>query len=408
MEKIVCRRCLLEEMNDEDAKRVVRDYLETMNPNEKTEEKTYRERLQMCRECDRLINGTCLECGCYVEIRAALKKADCPHKKWSVSCNLCPRNCHADRSAGRSGFCGVDNRILVNRAALHMWEEPCISGAEGSGTVFFSGCNLHCCYCQNYDISRGTKGFEISEERLSEIFLELQEKKANNINLVTPTHYVPQIIRAISRARDNGLKLPILYNSGGYESVDTVKMLEGYIDIWMPDMKYMSGDIAQRYSKASDYFEKASEALDEMVAQMRRRALQEQMSQGSSDKESLDIDGICRFDNRGMMTRGVIVRHMTLPGCTGDSKRILRYLHEKYGDDIYISIMSQYTPMKQILVSDEFPELKRKITKEEYGRLIDFAEKIGITKAFVQNGDVAEESFIPEFDGEGVFNVYNY
>ena len=374
----------MEEMNDEDAKRVVRDYLETMNPEDRADKALYSERLHICRNCDRLINGTCLECGCYVEIRAALKKAECPQKKWekvreSKGCRLCPRNCGADRTAGLKGFCGVDGDIMVNRAALHMWEEPCISGKEGSGTVFFSGCNLHCCYCQNYDISLGSKGIKISEERLSEIFLELEAKKANNINLVTPTHYVPQIIGAIKRAKEQGLKLPILYNSGGYESVETVKMLNGYVDIWMPDMKYMSSELSGKYSNAPDYFEKASAAIEEMVSQ-----------------------SALSFDGRGMMKSGVIVRHMTLPGATGDSKRILRYLHEKYGDRIYISIMSQYTPMKQTLESNEFPELKRKVTKEEYGRLVEFAEKIGIVNAFVQNGDVAEESFIPDFDGEGV------
>lgn len=385
MEKIVCRHCLLEEMNDEDAKKVVRNYLDTMEPAEKAAENVYSDRLMCCRQCDRLINGTCLDCGCYVEIRAAMKKADCPQKKWD-SCHLCPRNCGVNRNAGQKGFCGEDNEIMVTRAALHMWEEPCVSGKEGSGAVFFAGCNLHCCFCQNYGISGGETGIKISIERMSEIFIELQEKKANNINLVTPTHYVPQIKKAIEAAKKKGLSIPILYNCGGYESVDTVKQLEGYIDIWMPDMKYMSSELSSRYSKAPDYFEKASDALTEMVEQMKRR----------------NNDDVCAFDERGMMQRGVIVRHMTLPGATGDSKRILRYLHENYGDDIYISIMSQYTPMKHILESDEYPELKRKVSKEEYSRLVDFAERIGIVNAFIQTGDVAEESFIPEFDGEGV------
>lgn len=317
-------------------------------------------------------------------------------------CRLCPRNCGADRNSGAKGYCGVDSNIYITRAALHFWEEPCISGYEdsldedagntetkisGSGTVFFSGCNLHCCFCQNYEISTGSVGQVISYERLSEIFLELQEKGALNINLVTPTHYVPWIIKALDRAKENGLKLPVLYNSGGYENVDTIKALEGYIDIWMPDMKYKSSELSKKYSNAPDYFDKAAQAINEMVAQIKRR------NNGS----------VCQF-TKGVMTQGVIVRHMTLPGAIADSKRVLRYLYESYGNDIYISIMSQYTPMKHILEGDKFPELKEKVAIKDYDRLVEFANKIGIENAFIQQGDIAKESFIPAFNGEGVLH----
>ncbi|MCQ2495273.1 MAG: radical SAM protein [Lachnospiraceae bacterium] len=302
-------------------------------------------------------------------------------------CRICPRACGADREAGNIGFCGTPEDIFVSRAALHMWEEPCISGKNGSGTVFFSGCNLHCCFCQNYDISRGSQGKKITVERLAEIFLELQARQANNINLVTPTHYAFAIIPAIELAKNKGLTLPVVYNCGGYESVDTIKRLADYVDIWMPDMKYKSAELSARYSNAADYFERASKALEEMV-----RSTEAKGGMAFSEDKPEEM----------IMTRGVIVRHMTLPGATADSKRILRYLHESYGDRIYISIMSQYTPMPHIMNTDKFPELKRKVDPAEYGRLVDFAERIGIENAFIQEGEVAEESFIPQFDCSGV------
>lgn len=305
----------------------------------------------------------------------------------SKGCELCPRKCGTDRASGLAGFCGEPYELQVARAALHMWEEPCISGKNGSGAVFFSGCNLHCCFCQNYDISRGKKGKRITEDRLSEIFLELQAKKANNINLVTPTHYVPQIIEALDKARRQGLDIPVVYNCGGYEEADTVRRLEGYVDIWMPDMKYLSSELSGRYSAAPDYFEKASAALKEMVRQTDEKG----GAAYRSDPEQGDI-----------MMQGVIVRHMLLPGQIADSKRLLRYLHTEYGERIVLSIMSQYTPMPQILESDKYPELKCGVGKEEYERLVSFAEKIGIENAYIQEGEVASESFIPAFDLEGV------
>lgn len=309
------------------------------------------------------------------------------YMKEQNACLLCPRKCGANRSEGHIGYCGEDYELHVARAALHMWEEPCISGTNGSGAVFFSGCNLHCCFCQNSEISGGKAGKKITVERLAEIFLELQDKNANNINLVTPTHYVPAIIEALELAKKNGLDLPVVYNCGGYESVDSVRMLAPYIDIWMPDMKYLSSELSGRYSNAPDYFEKASLALEEMVRQNEAKG------------------GILYYNDpvQGeLMKRGVIVRHMLLPGQVADSKRLLRYLHTQYGDKIVLSIMSQYTPMPQILNTDRFPELKRQVSKEEYGRLVTFAEKIGIENAFVQEGEVASESFIPAFDCEGV------
>ena len=299
-------------------------------------------------------------------------------KNGEAECRLCPRNCGVDRTAGHKGFCGQDSRIIVGRAALHMWEEPCISGSSGSGTVFFSGCNLRCVFCQNKDLSRASKGIEVSVGRLADIFVELQDKNANNINLVTPTHYVPQIISALELARNRGLRLPVVWNCGGYESVDTLRMLEGYVDVWLPDFKYKSDELAMRYSGAGDYFERASAAIAEMVRQTR---------------------GQCVFDKNGIMTRGVIVRHLVLPGQTADSKRVLRYLHETYGDKIYISIMSQFTPVTDLT---DYPEINRTLMEEEYNRVTEFATRIGIQNGFIQQGETAKESFIPAFDGEGV------
>ena len=302
------------------------------------------------------------------------------HSKGS-ECRLCPRNCRTDRSAGQKGYCGETAEIVAARAALHMWEEPCISGKEGSGTVFFAGCNLRCVFCQNYDLSRAKVGVVITSGRLADIFIEQQERGANNINLVTPTHYVPQIIEALQLARNKGLRLPVVYNSGGYESVETLRMLEGYVDVWMPDFKYKSDELAMRYSGAPDYFERASAAIAEMVRQ---------------------TGGKCVFDKNGIMTRGVIVRHLVLPGQTADSKRILRFLHESFGDGIYISIMNQFTPMTDL---SAYPEINRTLDSDEYDRVIGFAERIGIRNGFIQQGGTAKESFIPSFDGEGVLPV---
>lgn len=292
-------------------------------------------------------------------------------------CNLCPKNCNADRKRGQKGACGVTGEgILCARAALHMWEEPCISGEKGSGAVFFSGCPLGCVYCQNYDISRGA-GKEISVERLSEIFLELQEQGAVNINLVTPTHYTPEIIEALRLAKEKGLKLPIVYNCSGYERVETLQTLEGWIDVYLTDFKYMDSEIAARYSHAMDYPEVTKAALAEMVRQT----------------------GNASFDEEGIMTRGVILRHLLLPGHLQNAKEVVKYAYETYGAQVYLSLMNQYTPLSQ--VKDQ-PELNRSVTKREYDRLVEYALSIGVEQGFIQEGETAKESFIPAFDYEGV------
>jgi len=292
-------------------------------------------------------------------------------------CTLCPRECHADRTAGRKGYCKMTGELVVARAALHMWEEPCISGEEGSGTVFFSGCALGCVYCQNHNISRGLAGKKITVHRLAEIFLELQEKGANNINLVTPSHYVPHIIEALDISREKGLILPVVYNCSGYEKVETLRLLEGYVDVYLPDFKYVSDALAEKYSNCRNYFAAASKALEEMVRQA----------------------GDARFDERGIMRKGVIVRHLALPGQLEDSKRVIKYLFETYGNRIYYSIMNQYTPIAKL---KEYPELNRKISEEEYRELVDYALEIGVENGYIQEGETALESFIPEFNGEGV------
>lgn len=293
-------------------------------------------------------------------------------------CKLCPRKCGVNRLKGQTGRCHSTRKIVVARAALHSWEESCISGTEGSGAVFFSGCNLGCIYCQNHLISKGQKGEIITEERLAEIFLELQEQGANNINLVTPTHYVPQIIVALEHAKKMGLTLPIVYNTSGYECADTIRMLDGYIDVYLPDYKYRDPILAERYSAAADYPQRAAEALEKMVHQV----------------------GSCRFDeNTGLIKKGVMVRHMVLPGHVNNAKAVIRYLYEKYGNHICYSIMSQYTPMEQMR---EHPFLHRRITKREYDRVVDFALNLGIENGYIQDRKVAVDSFIPAFDGDGV------
>lgn len=293
-------------------------------------------------------------------------------------CTLCPRVCHVNRAIGQVGYCGQSAELVAARAALHFWEEPCISGANGSGTVFFSGCSLRCIFCQNHDIALGKQGKGISPDRLADIFLELQEKGAHNINLVTPTHYIPQICYALRKAKATGLTIPIVYNTGSYEETASLRMLEGLVDIYLPDLKYYSSELSKAYSNAPDYFEKATAAIAEMYRQV----------------------GKPQFDaSNGLMQKGLIVRHLLLPGETKDSKKILRYLHETYGNDIYVSIMNQYTPLPQIA---HIPQLNRRITDEEYDRVLHFAEVIGIEQGFWQEGETADESFIPPFNYEGL------
>ena len=307
-----------------------------------------------------------------------------------MKCNLCPRKCDVDRDDEKIGYCGMTAQLKVARAALHYWEEPCISGEAGSGAVFFSGCQLRCIYCQNRDIAIGKSGKAITIERLAEIFMELQEKKANNINLVTPTHYVPQIIQAIDLARKAGLKLPIVYNTSAYETVETLKLLEGYVDIYLPDFKYMEAQLADDYSNAKDYFEVAVKAISEMYRQVGNPQFNEK-----SSKEILDNPII----EEGIMTKGLIVRHLMLPGEFVDSKNIITYLYQTYGNNVFISIMNQYTPLKQV---ENIDKLNRRITEKEYDKLVNFAIDLGVENGFIQEGKTAQESFIPEFDCEGV------
>ena len=293
------------------------------------------------------------------------------------NCLLCPRKCGINRSTGQTGVCGVSSEIKVARAALHYWEEPCISGKRGSGAVFFSGCSLHCVFCQNREISDGKAGKLISKERLSDIFIELAGKGANNINLVTPGQYIPDIVWAVNDAKSRGMKLPIIYNTSGYENVTELKLLEGIVDVYLPDFKYMDSTLSARYSRAKDYPSVAKQALSEMVRQ----------------QPDVVID-----DATGLIQKGVIVRQLLLPGHVNDAKAVLKYLYDTYHDHVYISMMSQFTP----IALKDYPEINRTVTKREYERLVNYALEIGITNAFIQEGDVAKDSFIPAFDCEGV------
>lgn len=293
------------------------------------------------------------------------------------NCLLCPRKCGINRRTGQTGVCGVSSEIKVARAALHYWEEPCISGKRGSGAVFFSGCSLHCVFCQNREISDGKAGKLISKERLSDIFMELADKGANNINLVTPGQYIPDIVWAVNDAKSRGMKLPIIYNTSGYENVTELKLLEGIVDVYLPDFKYMDSTLSARYSRAKDYPSVAKQALSEMVRQ----------------QPEVVID-----DATGLIQKGVIVRQLLLPGHVNDAKAVLKYLYDTYHDHVYISMMSQFTP----IALEDYPEINRTVTKREYERLVNYALEIGITNAFIQEGDVAKDSFIPAFDCEGV------
>lgn len=293
------------------------------------------------------------------------------------NCLLCPRKCGINRSTGQTGVCGVSSEIKVARAALHYWEEPCISGKRGSGAVFFSGCSLHCVFCQNREISDGKAGKVISKERLSDIFMELADKGANNINLVTPGQYIPDIVWAVNDAKSRGMKLPIIYNTSGYENMTELKLLEGIVDVYLPDFKYMDSTLSARYSRAKDYPSVAKQALSEMVRQ----------------QPDVVID-----DATGLIQKGVIVRQLLLPGHVNDAKAVLKYLYDTYHDHVYISMMSQFTP----IALEDYPEINRTVTKREYERLVNYALEIGITNAFIQEGDVANDSFIPAFDCEGV------
>lgn len=288
-------------------------------------------------------------------------------------CNICLRKCSVDREKNEKGMCSVSGTgIYVARAALHMWEEPCISGEEGSGTIFFSGCNLRCVYCQNYEISRGMAGKSVSADELSELCLMLQKKGANNINLVTPTHYIYNIREAVLRAKKSGLTIPVVYNSSGYELEKAIENTCDFTDIYLVDFKYIEEETALRYSKAKDYPGVVKTAVAAMVKNT----------------------GKCQFDERGIMTKGVLVRHLLLPKHVREGKKIIKYLYDTYGDDIFISIMNQYTPVSNLTA---YPEINRRVTKREYDRLVDYAIGIGVKNAFIQEGGTAKESFIPPF-----------
>ena len=286
-------------------------------------------------------------------------------------CELCARKCGVNRALNERGFCKMSDEIYIVRADLHMWEEPPITAERGSGTVFFSGCSLGCIYCQNRKISRGEVGRCVSTNELSKIFLDLEEKGAHNINLVTPTHYVPSIIEAAAEARKNGLKIPIVYNTGSYETEETIELLRDTVDVWLPDLKYYKPSTANQYSNAENLPEVSRRAIAKMV----------------------QIAGDPVFDEEGVMQRGVIVRILLLPGHVAEAKLNVKYLYETYGNKVYVSLMSQYTP------SPDLPSpLNRRVTLAEYDELVAYAEKLGIKNAFIQEREAASESFIPDFD----------
>ncbi len=288
-------------------------------------------------------------------------------------CTICPRECKVNRNKNELGYCKASNKITIGGYHLHMWEEPSITGERGSGTIFFSYCNLNCIYCQNYEISSSHKGEEINTLRLSSIMLELQDKGASNINLVTPTHYIPQIKSAIILAKEKGLNIPIVYNTSCYEKVESLKLLEGLIDIYLPDLKYFDNNLG-KYSKVNNYFEVATEALEEMHRQI-------------SSQE---------YDREGNLKKGIIVRHLILPGHIEDSKKIIEYLYKKYKNNITYSIMNQYTPIRKL----EYNNLNRRLTREEYNDVIDYAYNIGVRNCYVQDEESQSQSFIPVFKGD--------
>lgn len=287
------------------------------------------------------------------------------------NCNLCPRKCGVNRYETK-GVCGATNKVKVAHYSLHKWEEPIISGDKGSGTIFFSNCNMKCIYCQNKKISLDGYGKLISNKRLGEIMLTLQAEGAHNINLVTPTHYVPQIASIIRKLKGKELKIPVIYNTSSYESVGTVMMMRNLVDIYLADLKYFDDDLAKKYSKCDNYFETATMAIDEMYRQV----------------------GKFELGDDGLLKKGLIVRVLILPGHTRDAKEIINYLYKTYKDDIFISIMNQYTPVNEC----EYDNLNRKVTDDEYDEVLDFAITIGVKNAFMQEGETASESFIPKFD----------
>ncbi len=299
------------------------------------------------------------------------------------NCRLCPRSCGVNRYE-RVGFCGCGTVPKAARAALHHWEEPCLSGIHGSGTVFFSGCTLRCCFCQNYQISSEGYGKEISISRLSEIFLELQEQGAHNINLVTATQFLPSVIQALEKA-DPFLHIPVVYNCGGYESLETVQALEPYVDVWLPDLKYFSSSISGKYSKAPDYFSAASEAIQQMIRQTGPLLFEDFSENGQT----------CR-----LLKRGTILRHMVLPGQKKDSICLLDWISQTLPNGQFLlSLLSQYTPFYK---SFEYPEINRRITTYEYEKVLDHAIRLGLTDGFMQEKSSAKEEYTPPFELQGI------
>ena len=294
-------------------------------------------------------------------------------KELLENCNICPHKCNINRNKGKIGRCKATNKIKVALYSVHNFEEPCISGEKGSGTVFFSNCNLNCIYCQNYEISQQGRGKEISIEELSDIFIEQQKRNVENINLVTPTSYVPQIIEAIKIARKKGLNIPIVYNTNGYENVETIKMLDGYVDIYLPDLKYYYNDIAKKYSKIDNYFEIATKAIKEMKKQIGKTVI----------------------DENGIMKKGIIIRHLVLPNNIENSKKILKWIRENMNNDTYISVMAQYFPTYK---AKEDLELNRKLTKQEWREIEEYIEKLGIENGFIQELGEHEEEYVPKWE----------
>ena len=354
------------------------------------------------------------------------------------NCRLCPRACGVDRRSV-PGYCGQTASLKIARAALHMWEEPCISGTSGSGAIFFTGCPLRCVFCQNYHVAHSSLGRELSQEELAEEMLRLQAEGANNINLVTPDHYIPQLIAVLQRAKDRGLTIPIVYNTGSYVRAEAIRSLEGLVDVYLPDLKYYSPELSARYSNAPDYFAVASEAIREMVRQTGAPVFYRKETAKTGRIGSDIFSGPDRFSSgeKGrfytaaeyneltepegeaeefmseptqeaagpadppteyLIARGTIVRHLLLPGQQEDSKAVLSYLLREYGEKIYISIMNQYTPLATLPAA--FPELNRRVSDEAYEEIIDFVIEQGIENGFIQDGETALESFIPEFHGE--------
>ncbi|TEB10426.1 Radical SAM superfamily protein [Pelotomaculum sp. FP] len=294
-----------------------------------------------------------------------------------AGCRLCARSCGADRLDGDTGFCQAGRNVKIARAALHFWEEPCISGRRGSGTVFFAHCNLRCVFCQNHPASQQGVGREISIDRLSEIFLELMAAGAHNINLVTPTHYAPHIMQALNIARRNGLSLPVVYNTNSYENVETIRFLKGSIDVYLPDLKYYNDKYALKYSGVDGYFAKAKVVIEKMVDQV----------------------GAIKFNREGLLVKGVLVRHLALPGLLFDSKKVIDYLYRTFGDSIYISLMNQYTPLNQAC---KYPEINKPLHPGHYRGLIEYCQRKGMRNVFIQKSGTASPDFVPPFDLEGV------